>query len=227
MELSELLKEYRKVNNLSQTDLANKLYVSKQAVSKWETKRGYPDINTLKDIALLLDCSIDELVGLEKKEIKNNKKKLFLIISLFLSIISIFLLIFFIVRCHITDRKTSLINKTEEELKITLPKVESFDEIKYDRWYQADPFLPKDMYYFIFKYDLMIDNSWMNELNNDLLNNINIDLYDYPTKCDYFKLVSNKGINNDININTINIIEYHLYCYIKEEKRLICIIFNQ
>ena len=73
MELSELLKEYRKVNNLSQTDLANKLYVSKQAVSKWETKRGYPDINTLKDIALLLDCSIDELVGLEKKEIRYNK----------------------------------------------------------------------------------------------------------------------------------------------------------
>ena len=45
MKLSEQIKKYRKENNLTQEQFASKLFVSKQAVSKWETDRSYPDIN--------------------------------------------------------------------------------------------------------------------------------------------------------------------------------------
>ena len=46
MKLADYLKQYRKENNLTQQELADKLFVSKQAVSKWETERGLPDIET-------------------------------------------------------------------------------------------------------------------------------------------------------------------------------------
>ena len=48
MKLADYLKQYRKENNLTQQELADKLFVSKQAVSKWETERGLPDIETYK-----------------------------------------------------------------------------------------------------------------------------------------------------------------------------------
>ena len=48
--LSEKIKKYRLDNNLTQLDLANKLFVSRNAVSKWERDEGYPSIDTLKDL---------------------------------------------------------------------------------------------------------------------------------------------------------------------------------
>lgn len=63
MKLSEQIKKYRKENNLTQEQFASKLFVSKQAVSKWETNRSYPDINLLPQIAEMLNISIDELIG--------------------------------------------------------------------------------------------------------------------------------------------------------------------
>ena len=70
MKLSEQIKKYRKENNLTQEQFASKLFVSKQAVSKWETNRSYPDINLLPQIAEMLNISIDELIG--KKETENS-----------------------------------------------------------------------------------------------------------------------------------------------------------
>ena len=60
------LKNYRKENNLTQEDLANKLYVTRQAVSKWETGNNYPDVEKLKDLALLMNTSIDNLISKEE-----------------------------------------------------------------------------------------------------------------------------------------------------------------
>ena len=70
MKLSEQIKKYRKENNLTQEQFASKLFVSKQAVSKWETDRSYPDINLLPQIAEMLNISIDELIG--KKDTENS-----------------------------------------------------------------------------------------------------------------------------------------------------------
>lgn len=52
--------------NLSQKELAEKLEVSRQAIAKWETNRGIPDIENLKRIAQLFNVSIDYLVDEEE-----------------------------------------------------------------------------------------------------------------------------------------------------------------
>ncbi len=71
MKLSERLKKYRLENNLSQTDLGNKLFVTKQTISKWETEKGYPDKTMYLAISDLLEVSVDELM---EKEYKIKKR---------------------------------------------------------------------------------------------------------------------------------------------------------
>ena len=66
MEFGEKIQKLRKQNKLSQEQLAEKLYVSRTAVSKWESGKGYPNIDSLKDIAKLFDKTIDELLSSEE-----------------------------------------------------------------------------------------------------------------------------------------------------------------
>ena len=54
---------YRKANNLTQEELGNKLGVTFQAVSKWETEQAMPDITALPQLAKILQISIDQLLG--------------------------------------------------------------------------------------------------------------------------------------------------------------------
>ena len=82
MEFNEKLQELRKSKGLTQEELAEKLYVSRTAVSKWESGRGYPNIESLKEISLFFSVSIDELLSTEKllfiaeKENKSNIKNI-------------------------------------------------------------------------------------------------------------------------------------------------------
>lgn len=66
MLFSEKLKMLRKGSNLTQEELADKLDVSRQAITKWESNEGLPDIENLKQISLLFNVSIDELIKDEK-----------------------------------------------------------------------------------------------------------------------------------------------------------------
>ena len=66
MTFAEKLKSIRKQAGFSQEKLAEKLGVSRQAVTKWETDTGIPDIENLMAISALLDISIDELLSNEK-----------------------------------------------------------------------------------------------------------------------------------------------------------------
>ena len=63
MEFSEKLQELRKARSLTQEELAEALYVSRTAVSKWESGRGYPSIDSLKELSRYFSVSIDELVS--------------------------------------------------------------------------------------------------------------------------------------------------------------------
>ena len=63
MEFSEKLQELRKQKNLTQDELANALFVSRTAVSKWESGRGYPSIDSLRTIAGYFSLTIDELLS--------------------------------------------------------------------------------------------------------------------------------------------------------------------
>ena len=70
MTFAEKLKSIRKQAGMSQEQLAEKLGVSRQAVTKWETDAGVPDIENIMAISALFDISIDELLSNEKGEKK-------------------------------------------------------------------------------------------------------------------------------------------------------------
>lgn len=63
MTMQGLLADLRKKNNLTQDELAEKLFVTRQAVSRWETGETTPNIETLKLISREFNLSIDELLG--------------------------------------------------------------------------------------------------------------------------------------------------------------------
>ena len=66
MELGEKLRELRKSRGLTQEELAEALYVSRTAVSKWESGRGCPSIDSLKEISAYFSVTVDELLTGEK-----------------------------------------------------------------------------------------------------------------------------------------------------------------
>ena len=63
MEFNEKLQELRRQKGLTQEELAEYLYVSRTAISKWESGRGYPNIVSLKVIARFFEVTIDELLS--------------------------------------------------------------------------------------------------------------------------------------------------------------------
>ena len=66
MEFHKKLQELRKNRGLTQEELAEALYVSRTAISKWESGRGYPNIDSLKEISNYFSISIDDLLSTEK-----------------------------------------------------------------------------------------------------------------------------------------------------------------
>ena len=66
MEFSEKLTQLRKSNNMTQEELAEMLFVSRAAVSKWEQGRGLPNIDSLKATAVLFGVTVDELLSGEE-----------------------------------------------------------------------------------------------------------------------------------------------------------------
>ena len=66
MEFNEKLQELRKQKGLTQEELAQALYVSRTAISKWESGRGYPNIESLKAISKFFSVTIDELLSTDE-----------------------------------------------------------------------------------------------------------------------------------------------------------------
>ncbi len=63
MEFNEKLQELRKQKGLTQEELAESLYVSRTAISKWESGRGYPNIESLKAISKFFGVTVDDLLS--------------------------------------------------------------------------------------------------------------------------------------------------------------------
>jgi len=76
MNLKEKLIKLRKDNNLTQDELAEKLYISRQTVSNWENGRTYPDIETLILISNKFYISLDDLLKTDKKVVRDIDKKI-------------------------------------------------------------------------------------------------------------------------------------------------------
>lgn len=93
MEFHEKLQELRKNRGLTQEELAKDLYVSRTAISKWESGRGYPSIELLKEISNYFSVSIDDLLSGEKLisiAQKENKSNIQNMCEMFWGIIDVF-----------------------------------------------------------------------------------------------------------------------------------------
>ena len=99
MEFNEKLQQLRKQKNLTQEQLAEQLFVSRTAISKWESGKGYPNIESLKCISKLFSVSIDELLSgdelltLAESENKTNLNRIY---SFIFGVIDIMAVLFII-----------------------------------------------------------------------------------------------------------------------------------
>ena len=74
MNLADNLKKIRKEHHLSQEQLAEKLGVSRQSVSKWESNLAYPEMDKVLQLCKLFDLNMDELLNQDIKEVSDNKQ---------------------------------------------------------------------------------------------------------------------------------------------------------
>ena len=99
MEFHEKLLELRKSRGLTQEELAEALYVSRTAISKWESGRGYPSIDSLKEISKYFSVTIDDLLSGEKlisiaeRENKTNIQNLFDLLFGMVDLLSVLLIV--------------------------------------------------------------------------------------------------------------------------------------
>lgn len=101
MEIGEKITELRKNNKLSQEDLAEKLGVTRQTISKWELGQTYPSIKQAKELSKIFNISLDELVNNDIKNLlvekTSNTEKLAGIIIKILKVIGILFVIFIVI----------------------------------------------------------------------------------------------------------------------------------
>jgi len=103
MKISQTIKEKRKEYQLTQEQLAEKIFVSTKTISNWETEKTTPDIQNLILLSKLFDISLDNLllegsdiVETLNKDVKKGRSLLKLITIISLSLILIFSIILFI-----------------------------------------------------------------------------------------------------------------------------------
>ena len=96
MKIADKIKQLRQQNNFTQEELAKKLMVSRQAISKWETGNSLPDIENLLNISKLFEISLDELIKNDihienKLVLDSNTRKWHLLVILFLISILVYI----------------------------------------------------------------------------------------------------------------------------------------
>lgn len=81
MELGSQIKKHRNELSLSQEELAEKVYVSRQTISNWENDKSYPDVNSLVLLSEVFNVSIDNLIKgdieIMKEQISSEDRKTF------------------------------------------------------------------------------------------------------------------------------------------------------
>lgn len=105
MNFCDKLKKLRKDNNMTQEEFAEKIFVTRTAVSKWETGNGYPSLESLKLIADLFQMKIDELLSdddIENKKLLDKKRseKMYFFTVMFLVLSAIFAILSVVIKLH-------------------------------------------------------------------------------------------------------------------------------
>ncbi len=81
MTFGEKIKKLRNENHLTQKELADQLHVTFQTVSKWENNSNEPDFSTLKELAKIFHCSIEELLDSEEEKPEKSQKNVVMAIG--------------------------------------------------------------------------------------------------------------------------------------------------
>lgn len=191
--IGDRIKEYRKKNHLSQSEFASKLFVTKQAVSKWETGRGIPDSSIIPEIARIIDVSVDDLLGVKRRSKKSIRNILiFVFISVFL-IITIPIII-----KNIEDKRQFQIFKShvETSTNILLPTKGSVVTANLDQWTSyGNALWVNEMSYLIFdenrqtndfEQTIAMDEKWIASIDSTLIDIIPLYLKNYTVNGDYF-----------------------------------------
>ena len=131
MEFNEKLQELRKQNEMTQEELAEVLFVSRTAISKWESGRGYPSIDSLKEISRFFQVSIDDLLSSEEmltvaqedasKKLQHSRDIVFGLLDC--SLAMYFFLPFFGQKLDGVIQEVSLISLTEYPIYLKLPYI--------------------------------------------------------------------------------------------------------
>lgn len=217
MKFNEKIKKIRLDNNLTQEEMANKLYVSRSSIAKWEQDRGLPSVDLLYKISEKFDIKIDDLLNEEdikfitienKKKIDKLNKEKFLYISLIMFLI-LSLLAFTVYYFNNINRSISSPNQQKEEnFKKVNSRIIEIDE-------QNN----------LIEVNLFQNNANIKYNYHDFLKiptyNINGDLIEKPVyKKDYclelsfdnkLKVINNKDIIKQIIIIETNIDDNYIY----------------
>lgn len=129
MDFNEKLQDLRKQKGLTQEELAEALYVSRTAISKWESGRGYPNIDSLKAISKYFSVSLDELLSSDEiitiaEEDSKQKEKYLrdLIFGLLDCSVAMFLFLpLFGQRVDNIIQEVPLLSLTEIEIYVKIP----------------------------------------------------------------------------------------------------------
>ena len=75
MEIGNRIKKYKESSNLSQEELADKIFVSRQTLSNWENNKFYPDIKSITMLSNIFDVSLDDFIKGDLEEMKERIKE--------------------------------------------------------------------------------------------------------------------------------------------------------
>ena len=227
---SESIKKYRTESGLTQVELAKKLFVTKQAVSKWETGKGYPDAATLPVISNILGVSIDLLMGTEKAVKKKRSIKV-IILSLISVIIVISLIIILFIFITNKANNAQEIEEIETNINFEIPKYGTIVTFDFESWMDyGNSVSISIMSYIIFEEnndlrifedDILNDETWINEVPVELLVLIPQGIQSYLGTIDYYRVYNvSLGIYNELPDNQ-GIYDYVFLIYQKDNQRLI------
>ncbi|MBR5369875.1 MAG: helix-turn-helix transcriptional regulator [Bacilli bacterium] len=112
--IGQFIKKIREENKLTQKELADKLGVTYQAVSKWENGKNVPDISIIKEMSKMFNIDIDEILDGEKKDKKKNLYPLLLVVLLI-----VLLIVGYILYGKSSDYEFKTITTTCSDFKIS------------------------------------------------------------------------------------------------------------
>lgn len=218
--IGRFIYELRTKNKMTQKSLADRLFVTSQAISKWENGRGIPDIEQIKRISDIFGVSMKEIIEGEiaKPNIntRNNKKKIIILLAILVVFVLSLVLLFYKREDNFTFRKINADNScflvkgivafNKNKKSIYISNIECNRENDYDYLdiecilYEMNNNVENIIYEYgdikeIDSYDKKVVKSL-----NELLNNVEFDIDGYDCSC------NNSDCNNlYLRINALNV----------------------